>query len=347
MKLSTQQICNVALGSVRAQETKKGVRLYRFTEQQEELYRQVSEDFGQKACAASGMKLQFRTDSKKLFLKVNVSRGSSRNYFSFDVMADGKPVGYLNNYDEAKMTGNYTQAALLLGEYEGSFLLGEGMKTVCVYLPWSVAVEILELSLDDGALIEPVRPAKKVLMFGDSITQGYDALHPSCRYAARLAEYLEAEEINKGIGGERFFLALAKLREDFTPDYITVAYGTNDWSGTEEADFYERCSAFYRALVQNYPDTPIFAITPIWREDYEAEKPFGDFSKVEKHIREIVGKYENITCIRGFDFVPGEARYFGDLRLHPNDEGFARYFESLKKQINFESLKEQTTTALA
>lgn len=335
MKLTTQQICDVALGSVRAQETKKGIRLCRFTRQQEELYRQVSEDFGQKAWASAGMKLQFRTDSENLFLKVNVSRGSSRNYFSFDIMADGKPVGYLNNYDEAEMTGNYTQAALSLGEYEGSFLLGEGTKMVCVYLPWSVAVEIFELSLDDGAFIEPVRPGKKVLMFGDSITQGYDALHPSCRYAARLAEYLEAEEINKGIGGERFFPPLAELKEDFTPDYITVAYGSNDWSGTEEADFYERCSAFYSALVKNYPDTPIFAVTPIWRKDYEEKKPFGDFSKVEKDIREIVEKYENITCIRGFDFVPQEERYFGDLRLHPNDEGFARYFESLKNRVKY------------
>lgn len=334
MKLNFEQITSVCLGTVRAAETDRGVRLYRFTEEQEELYRQRSEDFYKKSFATAGMKLLFETDSETLFLKVNVSAGgSSRRYFSFDVAVNGEMVGYLDNFSGKVLPKDYTQVELPLGEFSRNFALGSGKKRVCIYLPWSVIVELEELSIDDGACITPVKPSKKLIAFGDSITHGYDALRPSNRYAAKLAEALEAEEINKGIGGEVFFPALAKACDTFSPDYITVAYGTNDWSKTEEGDFKERCFAFYEALSRNYPDAKIFAITPIWRKDCQVETAFGSFGKVAEDIRTIVENFENITCICGYDFIPEDENYFGDLRLHPNDRGFEQYAHNLGRQI--------------
>ncbi|MBR2935419.1 MAG: hypothetical protein IKB79_07555, partial [Oscillospiraceae bacterium] len=38
-----------------------------------------------------------------------------------------------------------------------------------------------ELSLDDGATFIPAVPEKKVLFYGDSITQGMDCLHPNAK----------------------------------------------------------------------------------------------------------------------------------------------------------------------
>ena len=70
---------------------------------------------------------------------------------------------------------------------------------------------------------------KRILCFGDSISQGYDALYPSNQYTPQLAKLLDAEEYNKAIGGEIFRPELALARDDFEPEYITVAYGTNDW----------------------------------------------------------------------------------------------------------------------
>ena len=101
---------------------------------------------------------------------------------------------------------------LPLGEFSRNFALGGGRKSVCIYLPWSVIVEIEELSIDDTAYITPIKPSKKLIAFGDSITHGYDALRPSNRYVAKLAEALDAEEINKGIGGEIFFPASMALQ---------------------------------------------------------------------------------------------------------------------------------------
>lgn len=333
MKLSYEQIRSISLGTVRTMETENGVRLYRFTEEQEEIYRQANADFYKKTFSLAGMKMYFETDSRSLFLKVYVTSGSSRKYFAFDVTVDGKLVGCLNNYSEVTLEKDYAQTQLPMGEFSQTFDLGEGTKKVCIYLPWSMAAEIRELSLDEDAFVKPIKYTKKLLVFGDSITQGYDALHPSRRYAARLAEALEAEEINKGIGGEIFFPALAESREDFDPDYITVAYGTNDWNRANEEDFKERCHAFYAALSRYYPNAGIFAITPIWRKDYMDERKFGDFSKVAEDIEAIVSDFENITCINGFDFVPQDENLFGDLRLHPNDNGFDYYAKRICDRI--------------
>ena len=336
MKLNGEQIRAICQGAVSVEETESGIRLHRFTEAQEELYRRTNADFYKKTFATAGIKLCFKTDSTTLFLKVNAAPSSSRKYFSVDVMVDGEPVGYLDNYSDMDVPQDYTGIQCPLGEFSKRFELGEGAKQVKIYLPWSVALEIMELGLDDGACLKPVKPAKKLLVFGDSITQGYDALRPSNRYASRLAEALDAEEVNKGIGGEHFFPALAGERDAFDPDYITVAYGTNDWSRRGEEEFKESCSAFYEALSRHYPEAKIFAITPIWRKDYMAEKKFGPFNKVSEDIEAIVREFKNITCIHGFAFIPQDENYFADLRLHPNDSGFEHYFRQLYEQIRTE-----------
>lgn len=333
MKLNFDQIYSACLGAVRAKETEAGVRLYRFTEEQEEIYRQANTSFYNKTFATSGMKLYFETNSESLFLKVNVTPATTRTYFSFDIMSDGKPVGYLDNFSDMTLPLDYSKIQYPLGDFSKRFALGKGTKKVCIYLPWSVAVEICELSLDENAFVKPIKPAKKLLIFGDSITQGYDALHPSRRYASRLAEALDAEEINKGIGGERFFPPLAESRDDFEPDYISVSYGSNDWNKITEEDFKCKCQAFYTALSKHYPKAQIFALTPIWRKDYEEPRAFGQFGNVAEDIENIVSSFKNITCIRGFEFVPQDETYFGDLRLHPNDVGFDHYFQNLYEQI--------------
>jgi cell division protein FtsB len=48
-----------------------------------------------------------------------------------------------------------------------------------------------------------------------------------------LAEALEAEFINKAVGGAVFNPALAKIPCDTQADYIIVAYGTNDWNSVD------------------------------------------------------------------------------------------------------------------
>lgn len=337
MKLNLEQIKEITTGAVRVLENNGEIEFHRFTEEQEIVYGKKSDaqnrKFNERCKAASGMRFCFKTNSENLKMVFRVERSTSRLFFSFDVFENGKFIGALNNFNIDNLPSNYIEADFPLGEFSKEFKLSKGDKEVCVYLPWSVCSTLLEFSIDDGAYIKGVKPQKTLLAFGDSITQGYDALRSSNRYVARLCDKLSVMEINKGIGGEVFFPELAKAKDDFNPDYITVAYGTNDFSTRDYDDFKIRCKQFFEELSKNYPTSKIFAITPIWRKDYMGDRVFGDFFRAQEYIKEICKKLENVTVISGFDLVPKDEKYYSDLRLHPNDEGFKFYAENLYNEI--------------
>lgn len=320
MKLSYEQIVSIAQGAVKVEQKENGIQFHRFTREQEEVY--DTSEYNPKQYATAGVRLCFKTDSTSLFMKVQTSKGSSRKFFAHNVLVNGELVGSLKNKSED-----------VFGEFEENFHLGEGTKVVCIHFPWSVCSMLEELTLDDGSFIEPVKKEKKILVFGDSITQGYDAEEPMNRYAANLADALDAEEINKAIGGERFCPWLAGMRDDIEPDYISVAYGTNHWHRATSEEFREICETFFDKLIKNYPNAKVFAITPIWRKDRTDKTGFRYFEEIGEIICDVVKKYENVKCISGRNFIPENEKYFSDLYLHPNDKGFKFYSEGIKKAI--------------
>ena len=274
------------------------------------------------AMSTAGIQFRFRTDSRTLGLKMRIEPGASSQLFSVEVFANGKLVGDFKTQPDGQ-----------LGEFSGEFFLGEGEKTVVVYFPWSVVVKMADVVLADGATLLPDRPKKNLLIYGDSITQGYFAKQTSVRYATVLASFLDAQEHNRAVGGEIYCAKLAQLEEMENPDYISIAYGTNDWNTVEQGYFMEQCSGFVKTLSEKYPGAKIFVLTPIWRKDLKEEKPFGLFSDVEKCIRQCCQGLSNVQIVRGFDLVPKDSAYFQDEVLHPNDAGFRHYAQNLCKEI--------------
>ena len=108
--------------------------------------------------------------------------------------------------------------------------LGNGTKVVEICFPWSRAVTISGFTLDDGAAVVPVRRKYTMISYGDSITHGYDAEHPSLALSSALARMLDADNTNKAIAGDIFFPELLIPEEPITPDIVTAAYGTNNWN---------------------------------------------------------------------------------------------------------------------
>jgi len=333
MQLTVKQIESITKGAVYVTEEAEGILFHRFTEDQEKLFQEERPWHYYNTKSPAGVKLQFTTDSETLFVKIKTEMGESRQFFSLEVFVDGKEVGSLQNYDEKNSTDDYAHGQFPDGEYQKEFLLGNGNKTVCVYLPWSLNFYLKEFSLTEGATFSPIKTVRKLLVFGDSITQGYDALKSHHRYAARLSEALSAEEINKAIGGENFFPKLAEISDDIKPDYVTVAYGTNDWCIRERSAFEKNCKDFYEILSAKYSQAKIFAITPIWRINHNEDQKMGPFTLIEETIRKVVEPLPNVIFIRGFELVPGNVKYFADGRVHPNDKGFDYYFKNLYEEI--------------
>lgn len=327
MRLTLDEIRSVTKGADRVEEKNGKICFHRFTLAQEKAYKSYSADFYRKNFATSGIRLEFVTDSKTLSMTVDVTSGlsSSRRFFAHSVYADGKLVGRIERAQESTVPD---------GEFSGEFDMGEGEKTVRVYFPWSAASKLCSFELDDGAKIIPVEKKLRMIFFGDSITQGYDALAPENSYASAVTDALCAEARNKAIGGEVFFPTLGALRDDFEPDYITVAYGTNDWARNDRETFDRDCEAFYTNLSANYSEATIFAIAPIWRGDQAGHKSkVGDFSHITERIREVAEKLPNVIFINGYDFVTKDESYFSDRVLHPNDKGFSQYAENLLAEL--------------
>lgn len=334
MKLTYEQLSAALCGAVRTWQDSEGFHGCRFTQPQVEAYFRRREDFGEKALSSSGLVLRFRSDSPWMKLDITVKHGSSRNYFSVDVVADGKHVDSIRNWQQPPYGTNFVEMEAPLGDFSQTFDLGPGEKELAVYLPWSMDCAITSLELEEGSSFLPVKRPGKMLVYGDSITQGYDALEPRNKYITQLANRLGLEEVNKAIGGEVFWPELAAMTEDFVPTLITVAYGTNDWSKLPREEAEANCRAFYATVRKAYPDTPILAITPVWRPDTEVRKPvYGPFERIEAMIRETAAEVPGITVVSGWEFIPQDINLYADLRLHPNDAGFQYYFENLAKAI--------------
>ena len=327
MKLSHEQLKGIALGAAYVDIADSKTVFHRFTKKQEKLYQNVKSDFYNKTFATSCVRLEFETDSSTLFIKTQITPRSSRRFFAHDIFIDDKLCGTLNG----------SQLDAESSTISKSFALGKKgiAKKVRINLPWSYSSDIIELSLDYGATLTPIKKNFKMLCFGDSITQGYDSSTASGSYASQLTTSLDAETRNKGIGGEIFRPELAELKDDdFDPNIITVAYGTNDWATEIPRDvFINRINRFFDALTKNYPEAKIFVISPIWRADWKSNHMFGDFSDIKEELLNATNKYANMTFIDGFDFVPHQCELFSDKYLHPNEDGFSYYADNLIKEM--------------
>ncbi len=337
MILNFDQVRSITLGVDHLTEEEEGILFHRFTEEQEALYeeraRTYNKGFYKKCFCSSGVRLSFQTDSESLFLKVFAAPASTRCYFGIDVLVNGEKSGYLNNFGPDPLEGKYAEVKAPYGEFEKSFDLGEGEKKVEIVFPFSVKMYLKEMRLAKGSTLTPVKRKKKLVAFGDSITHGYDTQHPTSKYITKLCDFLEAEEFNKAIGGEIMFPSLAATKETFVPDYILVAYGSNDWSKSRSDIFEADSKAFLGNLRKNYPEVPVFLLTPIWRYNWEKEVPFGPFRLVHEILERNAKEFSQVYVIDGFDFVDHDVSLFADAGLHPTDVGFGQYYERLRDKI--------------
>lgn len=336
MELTFEQIISITQGCERIIQTENGIRFHRFIESEEKAF---TDNGGSliKTFSTAGIRMEFETDSNSLYIKTSVEATLSRNYIAIDVLVDGKRVGTLRNSPEEELLGTFYAINPYEWKdkiFEKNFCLGNGTKKVTVYLPWSFVTYLKVIGVDDGSYIKPMPRSKKMLMLGDSITHGFDALCPSRSYASLITAKLDAEEYNKAIGGDKFYPAFAESLGIRKYDYISVAYGTNDWNVFDEKTSRARCESFFEILCKKFPESKIFVIGPIWRADYTDDtKAFGPFENMEKMIFEIAGKYDNTICIPGFDLVEHDKLLFADYNVHPNDNGFEQYAENLYSVI--------------
>ena len=322
MQLTKKDIESIAHGALRVGENEHGeICLYRFTEKQMALYERVNTAFYEKSFGTAAVRLEMDTDTDVIDLTYHTRTASSRRFYYFDVFVDGVMIKHFGHEDikEAVSTLHVD--------------LPEGTHRVCIYFPNLTAASILSLSLSDGATFKPVKKDLKLLSFGDSITQGYDARFASQSYVNLLADKLGAEVVNMGIGGEIFRPDLVDAEMNYTPDIVTVAYGTNDWSGQTHERTVECATEFYARIRAAFPNAKLFAITPIWRADNHRVTKVGIFEEGREIVRN-AARAVGATIIEGDAMIPHLPDVCSDAYLHPNDYGFKFYANALYDAIS-------------
>ena len=320
MQLTSEQIHSLALGVADTLSDKDGIQLYRMKRAQAQRITDFNADFGKRAYGTAGIRLDFYTDSTFFaFSYDKAAEASSRKWYYFSLFINGK---------QAALIGEETATARA-GAYRVE--LPDGKNRITLFLPNLFRARITGVELSDGASFERVTPKRRLVLHGDSITQGADSKSPALSYANRVAYALDAEIFDFAIGGAMFNMRMVDTSTDYNADAVIVAYGTNDWSKWKDAQtFSENCSKFFETLMPLHKNVPVFVILPIWRFDGDAQKPIGTLQDARAEIARIASGYENTQIIDIFDVVPHELFTDG---LHPTDDGFAYYAENVLKQI--------------
>ncbi|MBO5694226.1 MAG: SGNH/GDSL hydrolase family protein [Lentisphaeria bacterium] len=309
-------------GAVKITAGEEGFQFYRFTKQQMATYEPIRDFYG-KAHAAAGIRFDLRTDAEKILLSCSFQRGGSSRVFAYvDAAVNGVLVQHSGTEDLRKEP-----------DLEMEIPLDGKLNTVTIYLSGLSRVTVKKLEIIGAKQIEPVAKKRTMICFGDSITHGYDAVYPSLAYPNQLADALDAEMFNKGIGAEIFNPALLDEPDPVTPDLITVAYGTNDWSKCKAGELEQNATAFFDRLAALYPGVPIYAILPLWRKDMHRVTETGTFEDGRELVRKAAERHPQCRVIDGLQLTPHVPEFYSDLYLHPNDLGFMFMAQGILKEI--------------
>jgi len=324
MKLTLEDVKKITAGALDITEDEGLFTFRRFEAKAMEHYAGASTGFCLKSKASSSIRLDFMTNSDRFDTDFSVNYGSSRTYYYFDVCVDGIIRKHLGEEVAWIKKGHIS---LKVSDYVPQ---DGGEHRITLWLPNLASAQLSNIEIDDGATLRPIEYKKKFLCFGDSITQGYDAAFASKSYVNRLTSHFEAYTVNQAIGGERFVPDILLEDTAYKPDVVTVAYGTNDWSGTTKEVFHPKCEAFFEKAGKIYADAQKFAILPIWRADSKSgkQKYEGSLDEACAFIAETASK-NGFHIIDARPFLPQCSEFFWDGRLHPNDLGFAEYAAGL------------------
>ena len=305
MKLSLSQITALTTGALTITEGSAGIQFQRYTTKQIEAFGKEARCFLKRAQHTCGIRIDFHTDSSGL----TVSVGAEGKY---EVLVDG----------ESAFCRSFS------GPETFSLHLGTGVKRVTIVLPSHFPGVIRSIELDDDADVTPVKYSRKMIFYGDSITQGWNSEKDSQSYAWLVSRHYNANSMILGVGGVNFYPDTVD-DNGFDADIVIVALGTNDYSGDFTADQIRTgCAEYLDKLLSIYRDKKMICITPIWRADGENVHAAGTHPDVCRIVAEEAEK-RNFTVIDGYSLVPHNTELFADGFLHPNDAGFSHYAMNL------------------
>lgn len=313
MELTYEQIKSVAFGYDHIDREENGLFFNRFSKESIKQWGVIRGDFANGAKTGAGIRFDFWTDSEYFAMLPSAP-------IQFDILVDGviwqstTPMSYDGKWGWVRQE------------------LPEGEHRVTVLLPHHGNCHISKVELSDGASLRPYTYDCKILFYGDSITHGSGSNNTYSSYACRLSMLFNADWYNQAIGGTFFAPKSYQDDLDFDPDFIVIAYGTNDWGFFSGPDRMElRSREFMDKVRAKFPDKKIFGLTPLWRSNHQEIRTVGTFDTARNIARQAHLNH-GVTVIEGYDILPHQGEFFTD-GLHPNNMGHACMADALYRKI--------------
>ena len=306
MRLSNKTLTKFVKGAVFCHERDGYLNASRYSRAQIEMMQNPAYDRGwrNRSVFTGGVRLEFRTDAEHL----------SFDYRASDMHERSNTVDL---YINGTLTAVYEIGDRLKGKVE--FSMPAGRKTVTVYYPCESRFEIKHFEIDGG--YESVKDkGPRLLVLGDSITQGAGPQIASAAYLHGLTRKTGYTVLGQGIGGYRYEPCDLMKIDGFEPDKILVFLGTNYYEKACEERGYDYARAvkeYYERLTALYPNIPILCVTPLWRNN---DTNWERFLWCIDRIKEACAPHPNVLVADGFALMPNVDVCLSD-GVHPSTYG--------------------------
>lgn len=300
-----------------------------FARMNEKAAENISPAVSNRGARSTGVRLRFKTNSKRLGIKVNLSMAlhfPSQTAISakgFDIYADGKYVNSIFPDDNEKKA------------YEQIITLGNGeQKDVTVYFPYNAVVENLWLALDKEASVcpgEKYADIPPIVFYGSSITHGFCVSRPGLAFTAAISRNLNLDYVNLGFSGAaRGELSMAEYLAFLDKSLIVCEYDHNEPTAEDLA---KRHLPFYKKIRENDKETPILFISKPDEQDPEKAHERMEIIK-RTYMYALESGDKNVYFIDGLSIFPDDIRYDCTIdSIHPNDLGAYMIAQKLTSEL--------------
>lgn len=269
-----------------------------------------------------GARVRFRTNSASVVwyydhTDLNTRSDAFNGVISF--LVDGE--------EEATATVVYGSAG------EASKLVSMGstaMRTWEMIMPYGASVDFLRVQVEPGAIVEAAeaRPAKTLLVVGDSITHGFRATKTINSWPYLLGEALGCQVVNMGYGSEVVRGDHMTAAAAIPHDACVYLIGYNNFAGqTALATF----KSIYKTALGNHraaaPGVPLYALTMLWTPNTNTLTPADYRTQQTDGFNEVADALN--TLVSGLTLTDNDTGSIGD-NVHPNDTGSAEMAAALE-----------------
>lgn len=324
VKLSGSELLPFVFGYLTtAKDNSNYVTFYRFTEKQRQQLLADGKTFV--ANTGAGIRLDIVGGFEHIKIKYRFGTGVSSQSQSFDVYENGVKTKNVT-VPKAKYTSTVEDVLDYQMTKPGRFTL---------WFPTYASFAIAEIETD--AEFEAAPQGVKVLVHGDSVTQGAFTEQVSEGYIAVMAREFGWDLLNQACSSYTF-KKYPRDSFDFEPEIILVDYGYNDFNAGDVID--AEAGKFLQEIKDRYPKAQVFVISPAVRRYLKNESDQMMRLKLNKNnvsYQACCDTIEQHAAALGFTFMKSYNAQRSPIMIqdsvHPTKDGHVLLGKDLAEQL--------------